>query len=206
MSILSTRVKLVSSIVALSLAGAALAQAPAKPARIRGEIMSVSGDTITVHRRSGDTVTIDMKSDTPVTAVKNIKLADIKAGSFIGTAATTGTDGKLTATEVLVFPESARGTGEGHYAWDLSPNSSMTNANVDQVVTGTSGRDLKLSYKGGSNTVTVPEGVPVVTFAPATRADLLTGKKVFILATPVKDTEFAASRVVVEKDGVAPPM
>jgi hypothetical protein len=107
---------------------------------------------------------------------------------------------------VLVFPEAARGTGEGHYAWDLSPNSTMTNANVDQVVTGTSGRDLKLSYKGGSNSVTVPDGVPVVTFAPAARTDLISGKKVFIVANPVKGTEFAASRVVVEKDGVAPPM
>jgi hypothetical protein len=207
MSLMSVRVKLGVSVAALAVASVALAQAPAaKPARIRGDIVSLSGDTLTVHRRSGDTITVDMKSDTPVTSVKNMKLADIKAGSFIGTAATTGTDGKLTATEVLVFPEAARGTGEGHYAWDLAPNSTMTNANVDQVVTGTSGRDLKLSYKGGSNTVTVPENVPVVTFAPATRADLVAGKKVFIIASPVKDTEFAASRVVVEKDGVAPPM
>ncbi|SAL69382.1 hypothetical protein AWB69_08196 [Caballeronia udeis] len=88
---------------------------------------------------------------------------------------------------------------------DLSPNSTMPNANVDQAVTGTSGRDLKLSYKGGSNTVTVRDGVPVVTFAPA-RTDLVAGKKVFIVATPVSGTQFAASRVVVEKDGVAPPM
>jgi hypothetical protein len=207
MASLSIRMKLGVSIAALAFAGAALAQTPAaKPARIRGDIVSISGDTLTVHRRSGDTVTIEMKQDTPVTAVKNIKLGDIKAGSFIGTAATTGTDGKMTATEVLVFPEAARGTGEGHYAWDLSPNSTMTNANVDQVVTGTSGRDLKLSYKGGSNTVNVPEGVPVVTFAPASRADLVAGKKVFIIASPVKGAEYAASRVVVEKDGVAPPM
>jgi glucose dehydrogenase len=207
MSLATFRMKAGVSIVALTLAGVALAQTPAaKPARIRGEIVSLSGDVLTVHRRSGDTVTIDLKSDTPVTAVKNIALSDIKQGSFIGTAATTGTDGKMTATEVLVFPEAARGSGEGHYAWDLAPNSTMTNANVDQVVTGTSGRDLKLSYKGGSNTVTVPEGVPVVTFAPATRTDLVAGKKVFVVASPVKETEFAASRVVVEKDGVAPPM
>jgi hypothetical protein len=204
---MSVRLKLGVTVAALAFASVALAQAPAaKPSRIRGDIVSVSGDSLTVHRRSGDTVKIDLKADTPVSAVKNIKLSDIQKGSFIGTAATTGTDGKMTATEVLVFPEAARGTGEGHYAWDLSPNSTMTNANVDQIVTGTSGRDLKLSYKGGSNTVTVPENVPVVTFAPATRADLLAGKKVFVVATPVNGTEYAASRVVVEKDGVAPPM
>ena len=119
----SLRLKLGVSVAALAFASVAFAQAPAaKPARIRGDIVSLSGDTLTVHRRSGDTVTIDMKQDTPVTAVKNIKLSDIKTGSFIGTAATTGTDGKMTATEVLVFPEAARGSGEGHYAWDLALN------------------------------------------------------------------------------------
>ena len=203
---MSIRIKLGVSIMTLALASAAFAQTPAaKPARIRGDIVSLSGDTLTVHRRSGDTVKIAVKSDTPVTALKNIKLQDIKPGSFVGTAATTGTDGKLTATEVLVFPESARGTGEGHYAWDLGPQSSMTNANVDQVVQGTSGRDLKLSYKGGANSVTVPENVPVVTFAPATHDDLKPGKKVFVVASP-SGSDFAAQRIVVEKDGVAPPM
>lgn len=201
------QLKLGAAVATFVIASASFAQTPAaKPTRIRGEIVSLSGDTLTVHRRSGDTVTIDVKSSVPVTAVKNIKLEDIKPGSFVGTAATTGTDGKLTATEVLVFPEAARGTGEGHYAWDLGPNSSMTNANVDSVVQATSGRDLKLSYKGGNNSVTVPENVPVVTFAPAARTDLTAGKKVFIVASPVNGTQFAAQRIVVEKDGVVPPM
>jgi hypothetical protein len=204
---MSLKIRFGVGLATLVIASAAFAQTPAaKPTRIRGEIVSLTGDTLTVHRRSGDTVTIDVKSGVPVSAVKNIKLADIKPGSFVGTAATTGTDGKLTATEVLVFPEAARGTGEGHYAWDLGPNSSMTNANVDSVVEGTSGRDLKLSYKGGSNSVTVPENVPVVTFAPAARTDLTAGKKVFVVASPVNGTQFVAQRVLVEKDGVVPPM
>jgi hypothetical protein len=202
---MSIRTKLSLSLVAFSLASAAFAADAPKPARIRGDIVSLTGDTLTVHRKSGDTVKVALKADTPVAALKNIKLQDIKPGSFVGTAATTGTDGKLTATEVLVFPEAARGTGEGHYAWDLGPKSSMTNANVDQVVQGTSGRDLKLSYKGGNNSVTVPENVPVVTFAPATRDDLKAGKQVFVVATP-NGSDFAAQRVVVEKDGVKPPM
>ncbi|CAG4922165.1 hypothetical protein [Paraburkholderia saeva] len=204
---MSIRMKLGVTLVTLSFAGAAFAQAPAvKPSRIRGEIVSVDGDVMKVHRRSGDMVSIDVKPDVGVNAVKAMQLSDIKPGSYVGTAATTGTDGKLTATEVVVFPESARGTGEGHYAWDLSPNSSMTNANVDTVVEGTSGRDLKLSYKGGTNVVTVPANVPVVTFTPATRTDLMPGKKVFVVATPASQGTFVAQRVVVEKNGVAPPM
>jgi hypothetical protein len=203
-----TRLSMKLSVAALALASvttAAFAADAPKPARIRGDIVALSGDTLTVHRKSGDTVKIAVKADTPVTALKNIKLQDIKPGSFVGTAAMTGTDGKLTATEVLVFPEAARGTGEGHYDWDMGPKSSMTNANVDQVVQGTSGRDLKLSYKGGSNSVTVPENVPVVTFAPATHDDLKPGKQVFVVASPA-GSDYAAQRIVVEKDGVKPPM
>lgn len=202
---MSIRIKLALGALAVSLTSTAFAQAPAKPTRIRGDIVSFSGDTLTVHRRSGDVVNVALKADTPVTALRDIKLQDIKPGSFVGTAAITGVDGKLTATEVLVFPEAARGTGEGHYAWDLGANSTMTNANVDQVVQGTSGRDLKLSYKGGSNAVTVPENVPIVTFAPATRDDLKTGKQVFIVASPTGGN-YAAQRIVVEKNGVKPPM
>lgn len=69
-----------------------------------------------------------------------------------------------------------------------------------------SGRDLRLSYKGGSNTVTVPTNVPVVTLIPATRAELTTGKKVFVVATPKTTGVYDGKFVVVEKDGVAPPM
>jgi hypothetical protein len=201
------RMKLGVILTIFALACVTLAQTPAvKPERIRGEIASLDGDTLKVQRRSGETVAIEVKPAVVISAVKAINLSEIKPGSFVGTAATTGTDGKLTALEVVVFPEAARGAGEGHYAWDLGPNSTMTNANVSAVVEGTNGRDLTLSYKGGSNTVTVPANVPVVTFAPATRGDLIPGKKVFVVATPAQQDGFVALRVVVEKDGVAPPM
>ena len=204
---MTIRLKLGVTLAALTFAGAALAQTPAaKPSRIRGDIVSLDGDVLKVHRRSGDTVSIELKPTIAVSAVKAMQLSDIKPGSFVGTAATTGTDGKLTATEVVVFPESARGTGEGHYAWDLGPNSTMTNANVDTVVQGTIGRNLKLSYKGGNDEVTVPPNVPIVTFTPAARTDLTPGKKVFVVATAASQGAFVAQRVVVEKDGVAPPM
>jgi hypothetical protein len=204
---MSIRLKLGVILATLTFASVVPAQTPAaKPSRIRGDVVSLDGDVLKVHRRSGDTVSIELKPTVAVSAVKAMQLSDIKPGSFVGTAATTGTDGKLTATEVVVFPESARGSGEGHYAWDLGPNSTMTNANVDTVVQGTSGRDLKLSYKGGSNEVTVPPNVPIVTFTPAARTDLTAGKKVFVVATAASQGAFVAQRVVVEKDGVAPPM
>ena len=90
----------------------------------------------------------------------------------------------MTAGSLLVFPDGARGTNEGHFRYDFGANNTMTNANVDTVVTAKNGRELKLSYKGGTKVVTVPESAPVVTFAPATRADLTVGKKVFVLTRP----------------------
>ena len=194
-----------AALIASSAAFAQDAPAPA-PTRIRGDIAAVDATTITIKRKgSGDLVKMALKSDVNVGAVKNIRLADIKKDAFIGTATETGADGKLTALEVVVFPETARGTGEGHYAWDLMPGSMMTNANVDMVASGVQGRVLTLSYKGGSKEVTVPENTPVVTFAPAMRADLIVGKKVFVVATG-SSASYTATRIVVEKDGVAPPM
>ena len=191
---------------AAALLTSASAYAQDAPTRFRGEITAVDASTITIKRRgSGDVIKMALKSDVNVGAVKNIDLAAIKKDAFIGTATETGADGKLTALEVLVFPEAARGTGEGHYAWDLLPGSMMTNANVDMVASGVQGRVLTLSYKGGSKEVLVPESAPVVTFAPAMRADLIVGKKVFVVATG-PSSSYTATRIVVEKDGVAPPM
>lgn len=82
----------------------------------------------------------------------------------------------------------------------------MTNANVDAIVERADGRNLHLSYQGGARIVTVPLSTPIVTFIPATRSDLIAGKKVFVVATAKPAGEFAAQRIVVEKDGVVPPM
>ncbi len=131
---MSIRLKLVASVVAATLAGSALAQSAAsKPERIRGDIVSFYGSSLKVHRRSGETVLINVAPSANVNAVKAIQLSDIKPGSYVGAAAMPGENGKLIAKEVLVFPEAARGMGEGHYAWDLAANSTMTNANVDTV-------------------------------------------------------------------------
>jgi hypothetical protein len=157
-----------------------------------------------VHRRSGDTVSVEVKPDIGVSAFKPAKLSDAKVGTYVGTPAITGRDGKLTATSLIVFPEAARGTAEGHFPYDFGPKSTMTNANVTSVVTATTGRELSLSYKGGTNKVTVPVNVPVVTPVPASKADLVAGKQVFIVVTPGANGVYDAHVLFVEKDGLVP--
>lgn len=191
--------------IAAFAATAALAQ-NAPPVRIRGTIAAVGDKSIAIATREGPTVTLALGEKFGVSAVKAATIADIKSGTFIGTAAEPGEGGMLQALEVLIFPESMRGTGEGHYDWDLKPGSSMTNATVSAVVAGTSGPDLELAYKGGMTKVRVPPNVPIVTIVPAERADLKPGLRVFAVATRGSDGTLTLLRINVGKYGVAPPM
>jgi hypothetical protein len=176
------------------------------PTRIRGAIEKVDGQTLVVRSRDGEQLSITLAQDLKVSAVAKAGLADIKAGDFIGSAAVMGTDGKLHAQEVLIFPEAARGTGEGHYPWDLTPDSTMTNATVAEVVEGAQGRLLKLKYAGGENEIDVPPEAPIVTLAPGDPSLLQPGTVVFIPAMKSADGTLAASRVIAGRDGVEPPM
>jgi hypothetical protein len=100
-----------------------------------------------------------------------------------------------------------RGRGEGHYPWDLQPKSTMTNANVEHVVTGVNDRTLTLKYKDGEKTIVVPPDAPVVTFVPGDKGELKPGTKIFILAAKkLPDGTLQAARVNYGKDGLTPPM
>jgi hypothetical protein len=189
----------------LCVVSAAIAQAP-QVIRVRGTVAAVDGRVVTVKTRQGEQAKITLSDGASLVAPKKIGLADIKPGSFIGTAAVPSTNGELQSLEVVVFPESMRGTGEGHYAWDLKPDSTMTNANVDAVVKEKSGRELQLSYKGGTTKVIVPPKAPIVTPVPANLSDFKPGAKVMIIASKGPDGSLTSARAWVEKNGVAPPM
>jgi hypothetical protein len=182
----------------------ALAQMP--PTRIRGKIAALDGSLLTVTSRDGATLKITLDEKVTVGALKRVELSSITPNTYVGIAAITGPDGLPQAVEVLVFPEAARGSGEGHYPWDLAPNTTMTNATVQASVQANAGRELSLAYKGGTIAIKVPADVPIVTPYPAERADLKPGMAVFLAATKAEDGSFKAARVTVEKDGVAPPM
>src|SRR4030095_703253 len=138
----------------------ALAQTP-PPIGVRGAITAVSDDAIEVHTNRGDDLSIKIGKDTQVRAVTLGKVTDIKPGSYIGTAATPLPDGSLKALEVHVFPPAMAGTGDGHRAWDLRPQSTMTNGTVGDLV-ATNGRTLTLKYKGGERKIIVPDDGPIV--------------------------------------------
>ena len=201
------------SVFALLPLASAQTPAPANPAvRVRGTIEKVEPGSITVRERSGEIITLVRPADMAVSEVTPLKLADIKPGSYVGTAAMPQADGTQLALEVLVFPEAARGTGEGHFPWDLQPQSTMTNATVADLAAAPSsvpgGQKLVLKYKDGEKTVIVPPTAPVVTFKPGKEDEnalVVPGAKVLITAQ-LKDGKPTALRMIVGRGGFAPPM
>ena len=178
---------------------------PAPPTRIRGTIASLAGQTLTVNSRDGQKLEVTLADNVTVVTVKKVELASIAAGSYIGTATRTGADGKLNALEVLVFPEAARGSGEGHSPWDLQPGSTMTNATVAELAASPQGRRLTLRYKDGEKTVVVPENVPIVTFKPGDKSLIVPGANVIVFAQ-VREGKPTALRALAGRGSFAPPM
>lgn len=205
-----------SAIVALTLltgtipCGGVRAQAPqGKPVTVRGKISAVDKQSLKVKTSAGE-VMVRLPDQVTVGGVEAAKLSDISAGDYIGTAAVKQPDGTLKALEVLIFPESARGTREGHYPWDLQPGSTMTNANVEKVqprtVAKVQGQQLTLKYKDGEQKVFVPPGTPVVKNVPGDRSLLKVGTGVYVAAVRGEDGTLTANRIVAGVGGIMPPM
>jgi hypothetical protein len=187
-------------IVCASPAGAA------EDVRVRGKIVSADESTLKVETREGPTVTVALIPGWKITGVAAASVDDVKPGDFVGVASLPKAAGGDGAVEVLIFPPALKGTGEGSYPWDVKPKSTMTNATVSNAVKGVDGRMLTLNYKGGEKKISIPEGTPIVTFAPATPADLKAGAVVFVPAKRGDDGALATGFVVVGANGVVPPM
>ena len=199
---------IVLGVLAALIAAPVAAQTGTPPtlANVRGKIVTLDGQTLTVKARGGKTVPVKLADDFRVLTVTKIKLADIKQGDFVGAAASPDKSGKLHAREVLVFPEAMRGTGEGHYPWDYKQGETMTNATVAEVVGQPKGRTLKLKFKGGEKEIDVPPKATVVTFAPGDRSLLKPGAVVFARGAQGPDGQITARGVTVGNKGVNPPM
>ncbi|HEV8261714.1 MAG TPA: hypothetical protein VGQ19_13265 [Burkholderiales bacterium] len=180
--------------------------AKAEPVRVRGAIVSLSGQTLKVKTREGQTVDIALAEGWIVSSVARAAISDIKPGDYVGIASLPTKDGGDGALEVLIFPPALKGAGEGSFGWDLKPNSTMTNATVADAVKDVNGRTVTVSYHGKEKKIAIPEGTPVVTFAPATAADLKPEAVVFISGEKGAGGAIAAQRVVVGTNGVVPPM
>jgi hypothetical protein len=199
--------RVLASLTVISLLGsAAWAQQP-PTVRIRGTIEAVDGPLLSIKSREGTDMKVRMTDNVVVIGIAKSALSDIKPGSYIGVSAMPEPDGTQKALAVHIFPEAQRGTGEGFRAWDLRPNSTMTNATVAETVAGTDGQNIMVKYKDGEKKVVVPPETPIVAFVSGDKAELKPGAKIIIFgATKKDDGSLEAGRVGVGLDGITPPM
>jgi Domain of unknown function (DUF5666) len=188
----------------------ARAQAPkGNPVTIRGKISAVEKQALKVTTSAGE-VLVKLPDDVRIGGVEAAQLSDIEAGKYVGATAVKQADGNLKALEVHIFPESSRGTGEGHRPWDLQPGSTMTNANVDKVeqvaVEKIQGQMITLKYKDGEQKVFIPPGTPIVKNVPGDRSLLKPGTGVYVAAARAEDGTLTAIRITAGVGGIMPPM
>ena len=172
--------------------------------RIRGTIERIDGPAYVIKSRDGTELKLTLTDNPLYVAIAPSTMADIKPGMFVGSAGMMQTDGTQKAIEVHIFPESMRGTGEGHYDWDLKPQSKMTNGNVEQAVTGVDGPVLSVKYKEGEKKLLVTPETVVVTYVPGNKDELKPGTKVFVAAKKQPDGTFQAPRVTYGRNGAGP--
>jgi hypothetical protein len=197
----------IAALIALAV-GPALAQTPpaGTPTRIRGTVDKLDGQNLMVKSRDGQTLTIELAADVVVITLVKKSVADIKAGDYVASTGVKGTDGKIHAVEVRIFPEAARGTGEGQFPWDLMPDSIMTNATVGRVDQAPQGPVLHVTFKGTESEFTVGADVPVLANGPGDISLLKPGVAVFVIALKHEDGKLTSARLYAEKDGIKPPM
>lgn len=179
------------------------AAGPPPATNIRGKIVKLDGQTLTVKTREGQTVAVALAPNTAVRALKKEKLSDIKPGDFIASTSMHGKDGKLHAVEIHTLPPQAP---ELQIPYDYAQGSVMTNAHVSGVAKAKSGNVLSVTYKGNATDIVVDKKTAIVTPVNAAMTDLKPGKAVFLRATKAPDGGFTANNATVEKNGVKPPM
>jgi hypothetical protein len=174
--------------------------------RVRGTVERIEGPVFVVKARDGAELKLTVTEDHPLfVVIVPGKMSDIKPGMYVGSAGTMQEDGTQKAIEVHIFPESMRGTGDGHYDWDLLPKSKMTNGNVEQAVTGVDGPMLSVKYKDGEKKLVVTPQTVVVTYEMGKREDIQPGTKIFVSAAKKQpDGTLQTPRITYGRNGEGP--
>jgi hypothetical protein len=177
------------------------------PPTVRGTVTSVSDTALTVSTATGD---VQVRIAPPLTVYTRTpsNLAHVTPTAFVGVTSVTAPDGSQRATEIHVFPEELRGTGEGSRMMTqasggtTASGSRMTNGSVSPsrmtngtVATKGGVTSLTVTYQGGSQTIAIPAGVTVTTITP-TQQKVVRGANVIVLANKRPDGGLSASTVM----------
>jgi hypothetical protein len=193
-----TRNLALAALVASVSFAAALAQAPPSGfVRITGVVTAASEDSLTVKADDGKISVVPLAPAWTVVVAHPVDIETIKPGSFVATANTNidATSGK--SIELRIFEPGNKG-GEGSRPMN-QPNTTMTNATVQTVTKGPGGRELDVSYPGGTRHIIVPPDVKVIGNFPAPHDRVKPGVTVSLAAVKGEDGVARATRVTVNE-------
>jgi hypothetical protein len=159
-----------------------IARAQAQPAPplagVLGKVQSFTDSALDVATPTG---VIHVKVTQPLATYKQIAsdLNHVTSNSYVGVASVQQADGTELAKQVIIFPKELRGAAEGSVLTDApgaTTHSRMTNGSVSKpavshsrMTNGTvqkgDSSTLVVRYEDGSQTISIPSGVPVVMVA-----------------------------------------
>jgi hypothetical protein len=208
----------------IATAGPAQAQTSPNTQRIRGQIIALNGTDLQMRADSGQSLKVKLSTDYRVGAVSKGDLSKIGPNSFIGVAAMPQPDGTLNAIDIRVFPESMRGTGEGHRLMDSRaggtmtnatvaavtadqpPGRTMTNATVSEVINNDQARRITVKYTSGEKVVLVQPDTPVLMIETADKTMLVPGARIVVNVSTQADGSLSGDRITVGVNGAVPPL
>ena len=188
-----------ATLVAATLSTAVMAQQP-QNVRIRGTIEKLDGNDVLIKARDNQTIKVKLADNVRVFAFVKASLEDIKPNSYIGVTAMPQPDGSQRAIAIHIFMESQRDR-----PWDLQPNSTMTNAAVENKVAAVDGQVLTVKYKDGEKRILVTPQTQNVAYADGNRSELKPGTPVNFFAQKQPDGSFTAQAINFGR-GIVPPM
>ena len=152
---------------------------PAPPiSGVLGKIESFTGSSLDVATPSG---VVHVRVTQPLVTYKQVPsdMSHVTSNSYVGVPSEQQTDGSELAKQVIIFPKELRGAAEGSVLTDApgaTIHSRMTNGSVSKPAVSHSrmtngsvekggGSSLVVRYQDGSQTISIPAGVPVTLVA-----------------------------------------
>lgn len=182
-------------------AGSSLAQAP--PENVRGKIVALTQDSISVQQADGKRLDMRLAPAWSVQVMRPIRVEDMPVGRFVGTIELPQPDGTGRAVEVHMFLPGVR-MGEGQQPWDRPAGAKITHGDLASVSDTPDGRWLELRYPTGARRIFAPKGTPAVLINNEGRENIKVGVETFILAWPEPDGRRRVDAVATGQDGVDP--
>ncbi|MGB6985577.1 MAG: hypothetical protein WBD74_06310 [Candidatus Aquilonibacter sp.] len=189
----------------------------AKTTRLNGTIVSATATSIDIRTSSGER-TLSLAQSTRVLGLSNSSLDKVTQGSFIGTTVVPQPDNTCVSTEVHIFAPALRGTGEGFSKMDSGGTHMMANSTVRTVAQGShmmanstvrsvgssAGRKMiTMVFPSGTKSIVIPANTPVTYIEPGSKALLVPGAHVLVLAVQ-SPSGLAAKTLVVGEHGATP--